>query len=86
VVQVAVQTPIPPKKLITRILAGHGGNLSTWKAEAGGSQVQGQTQLHKKTVSQKKNLNYFLFYVIRVHSLPDKSSNKIFHKLKFIKI
>jgi hypothetical protein len=35
----------------------HAYNLSTWEAEAGGPQVQGQFGLHSKILSQKKKLS-----------------------------
>jgi hypothetical protein len=32
-------------------------NPSTWEAEAGGSQVQGQAKLHSKTLHLKKKIH-----------------------------
>jgi hypothetical protein len=35
----------------------HTFNFSTWETEAGGSQVQGQSGVHSKTLSQNKQKN-----------------------------
>jgi hypothetical protein len=51
----------PTKKKTLKILetdgcCGHACHLSTQEAEAGGSQVQCQPELHRETVSQKKKI------------------------------
>jgi hypothetical protein len=83
-----LQTNCKLRKHLTRPgVVVHVCNPSTWETDAGGSKVQSQAILHRKTLSQKKKKKkiYIYIYIYKTQRIMIKKKMKkmIFFSIRF---